>query len=121
MQVAICIVVFSIDGSRLLRWRRCPVLESSRYDSYETTSLNGESDVRFGSSPGTIVGTSMGVWYVGTVWTRGTCIGRDSGVVDNCVWTFVRAPNAKGFGAIGATGCAIGGVVVGDARGAFRR
>ena len=29
------------------------------------------------------------------------------------MWTFVSASNVKGFGSIGAIGCAIGGVVVG--------
>ena len=96
-------------------------LSLSRYASYETTSLIGESNAHFGSSPGTIAGTSMGVWYGGTVWARGTCGFRDSGVVGNCVWTFVSASNVKGFGAIGATGCVVGGLVIGAARGAFRR
>ena len=63
----------------------------------------------------------MGVWYIGTVWARGTCVGRDSGVVGNCLWNFVMASNVKRFGAISAIGCAIGGVVVGAARGEFRR
>ena len=63
----------------------------------------------------------MGVWNVGTAWARGTCVGRHSGVVGNCVWNLVRASNVKGFGDIGATGFVIGGVVVGAARGAFRR
>ena len=63
----------------------------------------------------------MSVWYVETVWDRGTCVGFDSDVVGNCVWNFVRASNVKGFGTIGATGCAIEGVVVGAARGEFRR
>ena len=63
----------------------------------------------------------MGAWYVGTVWALGTCGGRDSGVVGSYVRTFVRASNVKGLGAIGATGCAIGGVDVGAARGEFRR
>ena len=96
-------------------------LSSSRYASYETTSLNGESNVRFESGPGTIVGTSIGVWYLGTVWARGACGGRESGVVGNSMWTFVSASNLQWFGAIGATGCATGGVVVGGARGEFRR
>ena len=96
-------------------------LSSSRYVSYETTSLIGESNARFGSSPGTIVRTSMAAWYVGTVRVRGTCGFRDSSIVSNCVWTFVRASNVKGFGAICVTGCAIGGAAVGAARGAFRR
>ena len=53
-------------GHSALAYMSCR-LSSSRYASYETTSLNGESNVRFGSSPGTNVGTSMGVWYLGTV------------------------------------------------------
>ena len=60
----------------------------------------------------------MGVWYVGTVWARGTCVGRDSGVVGNCVWTFVSSSNVKGFGVVG---CVVGSVVIGAARGVFRR
>ena len=35
-------------------------------------------------------------------WARGTCVGRDLGVVGNCVWTFGRASSVKEFGAIGA-------------------
>ena len=46
----------------------------------------------------------MDVWYVGIVWACGTCGGRGSGVVDNCVWTLVSTSNVKGFGAIGAIG-----------------
>ena len=59
----------------------------------------------------------MGAWYVGTVWTWG---GRDSGVIDTCVWNFVRASNVKRFGDVGTTVCAIRGVVIGAARGEFR-
>ena len=71
-------------------------LSLSRYASYETTSLDGESNVRLGSSPGTLVGTLMRVWYVGNVWACWTCGVRDSGIVGNCVWNFVRASNVKG-------------------------
>ena len=80
-------------------------------------SINGESNVRFRSSPGTIVWHSIGAWYVGTLWDCGTCGVRDSGVVGNRVWTFVRVSNAKGFGVNGATGFAIRGVVIGAAHG----
>ena len=64
-------------------------------------------NVRFGSIPGTLVWTSMGAWYVGTVWARGTCSSRDSDVVGNFVWTVAMSANVMGFGAVGATSSAI--------------